>query len=379
MNAICTVIAVNYIPQALTLETSLKRFHPHDDFYVLVIDSTSRDIPNFKYAKILIASDLMTDKNYFKDLISSYDLFEASTAVKATFLKTILTKGYDKVIFIDPDTELFHSLDSVFAILKEHSIVLTPHRLTPLKSDALTWKEENLLRYGSFNLGFIAVNRGAASFLDWWEKKLRWFCRRYYRDAVYTDQKWIDLVPSYFPFYCLRDLGYNLAPWNLDERPLAYSQFGDLMINSTRLVFIHYSQMSSALAKGEPVNVWQQYSQGMEVNELSLKIVQNLTENYANNLRKNLELATSKDVPKLKWPKQSYHLRAFYINTRGETSIVIRLKLTLFRLIDPFICKLERFKTFNSFIDDSMKDWDRLRVKSEQMYLKKGKKSSHFR
>ena len=71
MNAICTVIAANYIPQALTLEESVKRFNPDDDFFVLVIDALSNDISLFKHAKVLVGSDLLISKKHFNDICSN--------------------------------------------------------------------------------------------------------------------------------------------------------------------------------------------------------------------------------------------------------------------------------------------------------------------
>jgi len=366
LNAICTVIAANYIAQALTLEESVKRLNPNEDFFVLVIDAISKEIPLFNHAQILIGSDLLIEEQHFRDICSNYDLFEASTAIKPSFFKTLLAMGYETVTFLDPDTQLFCEVDRVFNVSKEHSIVLTPHRLSPVDPTAVNQKEESFLRYGTFNLGFISVNQNAKGFLDWWEEKLHWSCRRYSGDVVYTDQKWIDLVPSYFDFYCLRDFGYNLAPWNLDERPLSFSQSGHLLANSERLVFIHYSQMSSTLARGEKSNLWDYYQEGQEVNVESIEIAKKLTDNYAYLLLKNKELAANLKVFTLEWPNQSFHLRALKIKNAQNVKVTLaKSKIRTLILVDPLIRRLERSDTFNSLLDGISKDWRRLRAKAQ--------------
>lgn len=372
MNAICTVIAANYIPQALTLEESVKRFNPDDDFFVLVIDALSNDISLFKHAKVLVGSDLLISKKHFNDICSNYDLFEASTAVKPSLLNTLLARGYESVTFLDPDTQLFQSLEEVFEITRSHSIVLTPHRITPVDQKATNQNEESFLRYGTFNLGFISVNQDSLSFLSWWEEKLHWSCRRYSGDIVYTDQKWIDLVPSYFEFYCLRHPGYNLAPWNLDERILSHSQAGGYLAQSRSLVFIHYSQMSSTLSRGEKSNLWNFYQQGLVVDENSMNLAKELTENYATKLLKNKEIATSLKIETLFWPNLSFHLRALIIKkARSQNSKASGVSYFLLAKFDPFVRKLERLDTFNSLVDGVANDLKRLSRKVKLGFLKK--------
>jgi lipopolysaccharide biosynthesis glycosyltransferase len=364
LNAICTVIAANYLPQALTLEESVSRNNPEEDFFVLIIDGLDRDLPVFKHAKILLGSDLEIDKQHFKDICTIYDLFEASTAIKPTLFKTLLNQGYKTVTFLDPDTQLFGSLDSLFEVSERYSIVLTPHRLTPVSENAVNQKEESFLRYGTFNLGFISVNQNSMQFLDWWEEKLHWSCRRYSGDIVYTDQKWIDLVPSYFDYFCLRDPGYNLAPWNLDERELNISPGGELFVNANKLVFIHYSQMSSTLAKGMTSNLWDYYQEGLDSNKESLKLARNLTGDYAKLLLQNKSLVNQIEIPKFDWGRGSFHLRAFLISlAKGNKSKFAASKLRILRMIDPLVARLERADTFNSLFDGIQKDFRRLKKK----------------
>ena len=55
-----------------------------------------------------------------------------------------------------------------------------------------------LMQAGIFNLGFIGVGRRAVAFLDWWHERLRHDAVVDPANAVFTDQRWSDWVPSLF-------------------------------------------------------------------------------------------------------------------------------------------------------------------------------------
>ena len=51
---------------------------------------------------------------------------------------------------------------------------------------------------GLFNLGFICVGPTALPFLDWWHERLRLDAVVDPANALFTDQRWVDWVPSLF-------------------------------------------------------------------------------------------------------------------------------------------------------------------------------------
>jgi glycosyltransferase involved in cell wall biosynthesis len=57
---------------------------------------------------------------------------------------------------------------------------------------------------------------------------------------MFTDQRWIDLVPSLFEHHILKDPGYNVAYWNLHERDVAWTGDG-FVVNGRPLTFFHFS------------------------------------------------------------------------------------------------------------------------------------------
>lgn len=365
MHAFCTIVAKNYLGQALTLYNSFRAHHPNSDFFLLVVDGKSHNFLSFSDSQILLLCDLEVDSEVISTMSTYYDLFEMCTAVKPIFLRTLISKGFDSVTFLDPDIQIFSNMDDLVDLTKKHKIVLTPHRLSPVNVFNKYTDETSYLKYGVFNLGFVSVHNDAMDFILWWEDRLRRSCRRYKNEAHFTDQKWIDLVPAFFNCLILRHKGYNVAPWNLSERPLSVSLEGHIMADDERLVFIHFSQMSAALSRGKYLNSWENFLDGSnEILLNSTRLARELTQLYSSELQANTKVANSSSYEHVKWPRESFHLRSFRI-AMDLRSVSLRFGfvahlLKFLRFIDPIIIKLERFDSFNGLFDGLKSDSKRI-------------------
>ncbi|MDR3739246.1 MAG: group 1 glycosyl transferase [Terracidiphilus sp.] len=181
----------------------------------------------------------------FESLAFKYDIVELNTSVKPTFLKMLLGRGVDQLIYFDPDILICASVDFIFEALTSNAIVLTPHCILP--NEESPDGEAILLYSGIFNLGFIAVSRTEESerFLSWWEHRCLTLGYTERRNGLYVDQKWINLVPCYFDsVYILKHPGCNIAYWNLHERSLIKAQDSWVVNGKVPLVFFHFSGIS---------------------------------------------------------------------------------------------------------------------------------------
>jgi hypothetical protein len=174
-----------------------------------------------------------------------FDILELNTNVKAGILRSLLLH-YNKVLYLDPDIYFYGTLEPVLRDLESHSIVVTPHTLTSIM-DGKRPSDTDFMRYGTFNLGFIGVAKceEAFKFLDWWSERCL-ECGFYEpQRGLCFDQKWIDLGPSFFPgLKVMRDLGLNVAVWNLHEREIS-SRDGIWLVNGRLpLRFFHFSGFS---------------------------------------------------------------------------------------------------------------------------------------
>jgi hypothetical protein len=139
-------------------------------------------------------------------------------------------------------------LAEVRRAVESAGIVLTPHTLAPIPRDGLRPSEEGILNTGVFNLGFLALRASddASRLLEWWGARVREACGIDYVCGMFFDQKWIDLAPAYYPAtVILRHPGYNVAYWNLHERPLERGD-ASFFARGEPLVFFHFSGFDPA-------------------------------------------------------------------------------------------------------------------------------------
>jgi hypothetical protein len=176
----------------------------------------------------------------------AYDIVEFNTAVKPFFINYLFRQGYKKVIYLDPDILVCARLDAALGKLENHSIVVTPHQLSPVTNvdrfiSYLQW-EQSALQTGIFNLGFIGVaNSGEGrAFVEWWSNRCNYMCFVDPEAGLFVDQKWINLAMCFYPStYILRHKGYSMSVWNLHDRVLINGR-----VNGVEpLVFYHFSSI----------------------------------------------------------------------------------------------------------------------------------------
>ena len=242
-----TICAANYLPFAKTLANSFLKFHPKSKFYLLLVDGDASEVTNNLGPEITVIkpSDLDLDPDVFMRMAIYYDVTELSTALKPLGLKYLLDTGSEIAIYLDPDIEVFSELVEIPKHLESANIALTPHSLHGFPDDELRPSARDIMASGTFNLGFIAIKNSTQSyeFLSWWNEKLIFDCVSDVENNLFTDQRWIDFVPSYYSFSVIREYGYNVAYWNLHEREIT-KQDSEYYINSSPLRFFHFSGFS---------------------------------------------------------------------------------------------------------------------------------------
>lgn len=241
MDAI-TICAANYLPFAHVLGNSYLANNPNDSFSILIIDANQIEFKRLDQFKYFSPTDLDLDEKIFNNMTLYYTVTELATALKPSALKMLFRNGCDQVIYLDPDIQVFGHFSELKTLVNENSIVLTPHNLQPLPRDGLRPTEADILSSGTFNLGFIGMSKSVNSLqmLDWWEERLRFDSISDPAEMLFTDQRWVDLVPSYFDFKLLTHPGYNLAYWNLHERVLSEKN-NQTLVNDKDLKFFHFS------------------------------------------------------------------------------------------------------------------------------------------
>lgn len=240
-----TVCAKNYLAQAITLKESFIKNNPDVDFSIFLSDKLTDEI---KTEVIGLDNAWIPD---WEDMAFKYGVVEFSTAIKPFCYKLLFAKGYDKVMYLDPDIYVVSNLKYIWNILDSKSGVLSPHycKIIPSNYNGTTTEEE-LLFVGVFNLGFCSFKNDKIGnkIIDWWCDRLRTSCYYDKDDALHVDQKWMDFIPAFYPdsVEICRHPGVNAAVWNLHERELMidndkyYIKYKD-EDTAYELLFYHFS------------------------------------------------------------------------------------------------------------------------------------------
>jgi len=261
---IYTSITSNYLPKARVLAHSLKARYPSVVVHLLLNDNPPEafDLEREPFDTLVLIEDLGIDN--LTRWVFGHTVVELCTAVKGAALEFIFERhGADKVFYFDPDIAVFGRLEELEAALDQASIVLTPHQSEPEDTlEGIADNEIASLKHGVFNLGFVGVRNSAEGrrFARWWSERLYHFCHDDIPAGLFTDQRWIDLVPCLFDDYkVIRDPGFNVATWNLTHRRITGSLEEGFKVNDVPLGFYHFSGFDSG-AQEVMLNKYGQHS-----------------------------------------------------------------------------------------------------------------------
>lgn len=253
MNTVCfTSFTFSYLPRARVLAETLRAAHPGWQLWAVVVDQPP---PGLDPAAALAAFDGVIPADSlplppFPGWIFRHGIVEACTAVKGAALLHLLRQGADQVVYFDPDIAVFHPLTDLCGRYAAASVVLTPHQIEPNSTPgAIADNEGAALRYGVFNLGFLAVRNTTPgrAFAAWWAARLQEACFDEPERGVFTDQKYCDLAPALFDGVAVaREPGWNVASWNLSRRAVRVTASGGLEACGAPLCFYHFTKFGGA-------------------------------------------------------------------------------------------------------------------------------------
>lgn len=274
-----TIIAQNYSAQAHAMASSLKSHSPDADIDVWVIDDINLSLRKDCCNTIPISKAI--DDSEFYRLALKYTILELSTATKPYILKYYLqTEKQEAIVYLDPDLYFCQSIEYIITKgLTDYDYLLTPHTSSPLPNDDKHPNDLDLLKSGTFNLGFVAIRntQPMREFVDWWLDHLSENCWANPETGVFTDQKWINLAITYWPnFKSLTEPGLNVAYWNLHERKISYTK-NCYAVNDAPLYFFHFSGFNPQTLKlSKHENRIGVLRQGTELFELATEYKNNL-------------------------------------------------------------------------------------------------------
>jgi hypothetical protein len=289
-NIVFTLCAYNYIAQAIVLGNSFRFYNPDIRFVIGLVDRCESELYVIDH-EILPVSDVV-DSEIFSTINKNYDIVELSTAVKPHYFDYFLNKEcYNSVIYLDPDICVYSSLNKIFNLNNDYSIIVTPHYLVPPSENNHFANEISLLSGGVYNLGFACISDSSncKNFLDWWKAKS---INQFYANIDYfTDQLWFNCVNAFVSdSLVLRHVGCNVARWNFHERDVSIVSDKYVVNGSSELVFFHFSGL---------INLESDFTQKI-LQKLILQdrhILVSIIEKYVNELNQNNLAQTKSKMP----------------------------------------------------------------------------------
>ncbi|WP_157445401.1 hypothetical protein [Deinococcus actinosclerus] len=241
-----TIVNGDYMAYANALRQSVAH-HLHDfDFRIILLEEEN----SFDFKQIILAKNLFIDDFYHRAFY--YNITELATSIKPDAIIYFMNEGYDQILYLDPDIVFYSYPHDICDSLQENNIVLTPHTNQIMSTlDGKRPNELDLLRTGTYNLGFIGVRNSVEGrkFAEWWSSRLKYLSFEDYLNGQYTDQKWINLATEIFSgVFILKHEGYNVAYWNIENRFLRYdNENNSWKVNGRPLVFFHFSGFKSTI------------------------------------------------------------------------------------------------------------------------------------
>lgn len=250
-----TICSNNFLGQAKTMFQSLQEQHPGIKTFIFLADKPDDriDYSFFTPAETIVADDRIVEG--FSEMVNRYTIIELNTAIRPFIIQYLSREfpGAGKIYYLDPDLYIYDKLEVTDTILAGEDIVITPHFLQPVPIDTYVPFENLALNYGTYNMGFFAMNPQTSNtqrFLNWWGERTTRFGHIDPANGYFTDQIWFNLVPVFFnKVHTLKHPGFNMAAWNLHERSIkTYDDSGKILLNSGhRLVVYHFSSWNFKL------------------------------------------------------------------------------------------------------------------------------------
>ena len=214
---LCTIVTPDYIDRALTVWRSAEESGTHIDFVVLTTGPVSVDLPGIT---VLSLQELATRDSRAHKVKEKYsgESDPVRWSLKPVLMSHLLrAPSIERVVYSDCDTCFFRTPYILLDSLGDGDVLLTPH-WRPLEPDGSSRGFRINFLDGLFNAGCVAANRKGVDALDWWARACLYACEKDYERGLFHDQRYLDLLPIYFPNTTIcRHQGFNLA-W-ISTRP----------------------------------------------------------------------------------------------------------------------------------------------------------------
>lgn len=276
---VCSLSTKSHLPLMNTLAQSVRK-HFTGRIYLLVVDSDDASL--IPADTTLVRLQDVIAPTVWQELQGRYNILELCCVLKSYLMRFVAKMVDSPILYLDADTYLLSPLAPLLPPSPDFSVLLTPHLTTPLPGDSHA-EEIGMLSVGVYNGGVVGVGRAqdGIRFLDWWADRVTRYAYDSREQGVFTDQKWLDLVPCFFQnVHVSRASGINVGHWRVcSEQDFEDDATGQLMFRGQTVTHMHMSgfktQRPDLLAQHILPPVSQDSPLGKFLQRYALEVIQN--------------------------------------------------------------------------------------------------------
>jgi len=156
----------------------------------------------------------------------------------------VLTRetGAEWVTYLDGDLFFFAPPETIYGELRGAAAAIIPHRYTA--------KLAKLRKFGTYNVGWVGARNDSDGFavIKWWREKCIEWCHDYVDGDRFADQGYLNsFAPLFSRVKVIKNIGANLAPWNIGNYRIDFSGNRVLVDAIHPLIFFHFQGLRKGL------------------------------------------------------------------------------------------------------------------------------------
>ncbi|NYT83431.1 glycosyltransferase [Alcaligenaceae bacterium] len=215
-----TLCTANELPSAGVLFQSLKKHEPDSDRVLILVERnwpTERREALEQALACKVLQPATMDIPEFTRLAFQYDACELKAAIKPHAVRALFRQGHESVLFLDPQSKIFGSLQAAWDALPPAGMLLMPFATEPLPFGDGILSSDTIARRGQFNFGCVGFSGGprVKSFLEWWTQALDRHASYHPQAYFYGDQFHGQMACSFLDdAHVWRHTGFHGGSWN---------------------------------------------------------------------------------------------------------------------------------------------------------------------
>ncbi|MFN4260360.1 MAG: glycosyltransferase family 4 protein [Gemmataceae bacterium] len=231
----CTIVARKHWAAARVLARCLAVHHPHSRFHVLLAERFPVSNPD----EILSCDVHSLEALPIPQLMAwcfQYPFQDLCKIVRPYWLEHLFSNnGCERLLYLDVPTLVFAPLTQIEHALKQFDIVLLPydndtvHHKKPIAATDAQW-------HSIYRPECLALRKGVVTnrLFTYWKNAVSPAEGAEPGGKPSIHDQWIDLVPAYFEnVHIVRDPGYHLGWWNIEDQKITLSAGEPVFVGKT--------------------------------------------------------------------------------------------------------------------------------------------------